>query len=232
MNFFCADYSTFSKNRTRNSVIGRSYNTISIPYPQQHKTLNSQSYEMGGSLNVRSIEKKSISGLVQAQLDATAETANSFLNGGSVIRFDHFESRLKAGDRITHNFSIDLISKNSNQAFNANEIAKRFQTNLFPIASNGSILTMFHPPLWYFEALVVGDSSRDTRANWDGQPLVCVLRTVDINRSPVLNLPIIGSDFKPVALNIKLSFIELEPAMQKGDGSLRIISRSERLAGR
>ena len=232
MTFYCSFYSTFSANRTRSHIISNNYNKISIPYTQQQKTLNSQSYEMGGSLNVRAVEKKSISGMVEAQISATAELATSFFSGGGVVRFDHFESRLKPGDRRTHNFDINMISKTAGQAEAANNIALTFQTNVFPIASNGSILTMIHPPLWCFKALVIGTNDSNIQSYWDGQPLACVLRTVDINRSPILNLPIIGSDFKPVALNIKLSFIELEPAMQKGDESLRIISRSERLAGR
>ena len=220
MTFYCSFYSTFSANRTRSHIISTAYNKLSIPYPKQHKTLNSQSYEMGGSLNVRAVEKGSISGMVEAQISATAELASSF------------ESRLKPGDRRTHNFDINMISKTAGQAEAANNIALTFQTNVFPIASDGSILTMIHPPLWCFKALVIGTNDSNIQSYWDGQPLACVLRTVDINRSPILNLPIIGSDFKPVALNIKLSFIELEPAMQKGDESLRIISRSERLAGR
>ena len=232
MTFYSAYYSTFSANRTRDHIINQSYNAICIPYPQQHKTLNSQSYEMGGSLNVRAIEK-GMGGMVESQIAATAELATSFFSGGGVVRFDHFESRLKPGDRRTHNFDINLISKSDLQAEAANNIAMRFQTNVFPIASNGSILTMIHPPLWVFKATVIGvESNFGIQSYWDGQPLACVLRTVDINRSPILNIPIIGSDFKPVALNIKLSFIELEPAMQLGDGSLRILSRSERLAGR
>ena len=233
MTFYSAYYSTFSSNRTRNYIVNNAYNTISIPYPQQHKTLNSQSYEMGGSLNVRAIEKGGIGGMVEAEIAATAELASSFFNGGGVVRFDHFESRLKPGDRRTHNFDINLISKTAAQAEAANFIAMRFQTNVFPVASSGSILTMIHPPLWVFKATVVGTGNDfNIQSFWDGQPLACVLRTVDINRSPILNLPIMGTDFKPVALNIKLSFIELEPAMQRGDTTLNSISRSERLAGR
>ena len=145
------------------------------------------------------------------------------------MRFDHFESILSPGARRTHTFNINLISKNEDESDAANAIALAFQTNVFPIATN-NYLTMRHPPLWWFRSMITGIADWDIQTAWDGQPLPSVLRTVDINRSPILNTPFIGSNFKPVALNIKLSFIELEPALQRGDGSFNIISRSERLA--
>ena len=229
MQFFAADYSTFAGNRTRSSILGRNYLSISIPYPQQHNTLNSQNYQAGGSLNVRAIEKQNIGALIGDQIAATAELASSFFSGGGVLRFDHFESILSPGARRTHTFNINLISKNEDESDAANAIALAFQTNVFPIATN-NYLTMRHPPLWWFRSMITGIADWDIQTAWDGQPLPCVLRTVDINRSPILNTPFIGENFKPVALNIKLSFIELEPALQKGDGSFNIVSRSERLA--
>ena len=229
MEFFIADYSTFAKKRTRSSIISRSYLGIQIPYPQQHNTLNSQIYQAGGSLNVRAIEKQNIGALIGDQASATADLASSFFNGGSVLRFDHFESILSPGARRTHTFNINLISKNTEEAKVATDIGLAFQTNVFPIATD-NYLTMKHPPLWWFRSMITGVANWEIQSAWDGQPLPCVLRTVDINRSPILNTPFVGSDFRPIALNIKLSFIELEPALQKGDGSYNIISRSERLS--
>ena len=233
MDFFAADYSTFAGNRTRSSILGRNYLAISIPYPQQHNTLNSQNYQAGGSLNVRAIEKGNIGALIGAQAAATAELASSFFSGGGVLRFDHFESILSPGARRTHTFNINLISKNKEEADVATLISLAFQSNVFPIATN-NFLTMRHPPLWWFRCNVMtGSPNRLLQNTWDGQPLQSVLRTVDINRAPILNTPFAGSDFQPIAINIKLSFIELEPALQDGNGEngqWQIISRSERLA--
>jgi hypothetical protein len=231
MYFYCADYSTFSQNRTRNHILGNANFELRIPYPQQHNTLNSQTYQTGGSLNVRAIETGNIGELIGAQISATADMAKSFFSGGGLLRFDHFESILSPGARRTHNFNINFVAKNTQEATVMNTIALAFQTNVFPIATN-NFLTMKHPPLWYFKAVVV-DQAIDfsIQSAWDGQPLPSVLTKVDINRSPILNTPFIGSDFRPVALNIKMSFIELEPALQSGGGLFNIISRSERLAG-
>jgi hypothetical protein len=179
------------------------------------------------------LEKGNIGALIGEQAAATAELASSFFSGGSVLRFDHFESILSPGARRTHTFNINLISKNKEEADVATLISLAFQSNVFPIATN-NFLTMRHPPLWWFRCNVMtGSPNRLLQNTWDGQPLPSVLRTVDINRAPILNTPFAGSDFQPIAINIKLSFIELEPALQDGNGEngqWQIISRSERLA--
>jgi len=236
MQFYCANYSTFAANRTRDYIRRSAYLKMSIPYPQQHNTLNSQNYQAGGSLNVRAIEKGILGNLIGEQIAATAELASSFFSGGGVLRFDHFESILSPGARRTHTFNINLVAKTEEEAYCANAIALAFQANVFPVVTN-NYLTMRHPPLWLFETLITApqtDSSINpwiVKTMWDGQPLACVLRTVDINRSPILNTPFMGSNSIPLALNIKLSFIELEPALSVGiDDNTNITSRSERLA--
>jgi len=240
MKFHCAPYSTFSENRTRSNIITKSYATIKIPYPQEKTTLNSQDYVKAPTLNVRTVERGfgGFGEMVSANFNAISESASSFLSGGGVLRFDHFETVLSPGARRTHNFNIMMVGKNKAQTAAANDIAAVFQTNVFPIASNGSILNMLHPPLWYFHAICAVApvpsgtiSGLDSNVYWDTDPLVSVLKSVDINKSSILNTPFASPDYFPIAVNIKLSFIELEPALQKGDGTLNIISRSERLNG-
>jgi hypothetical protein len=121
---------------------------------------------------------------------------------------------------------MDLVAKTAEQAVIINNIASTFQTNVFPIANTSSILTMRHPPLWAIEAFT---SDGTTGKFWDGQPLVSVLQSVDINRSPINNIPYTTGNYRPLAVNIKLNFIELEPAMQVGNGTDNIFSRSDRV---
>lgn len=231
MSFYVSEYSTFNKNRTRAWVKSNAYGKIIVPYPKEQATLNSQNYTAGGSLNVQSLESGLLSTLKE-QVAATKELFNSFLSGGSIIRFDHFETILEPGARRTHVFNLNFISKTKAQAQAANAIALTFQSNMYPIGGTESLLTMRHPPLWYFEAVVPKGNSEGVpyapSLYWDGHPLVSVLKSVDINRSPIINTPFMTPDFRPVALNVKLVFIELEPAMQPGDGSANIISRAER----
>lgn len=231
MDFYASRYSTFSSNRTRTYVQTNAITHISIPYPQQHTTLNSQRYSGAGSLNVRAIETMNPLALVGEMGTATGSKIHSYFNGGNVLSFDHFESVLQPGDRRTHYFNMNLIAKNAAQAVAANNIALSFQTNVFPIITD-NLFTMQHPPLWAFGARLVGGGWSDyhkTQSYWDGQPLVCVLNAVDINRSVILNTPFAGTDKSPIGINIKLSFTELEPALSDGTGK-NIISRSERFA--
>ena len=131
MKFYCANYSTFANNRTRDHIRTQAYLTMSIPYPQQHNTLNSQNYQAGGSLNIRAIEKQNISALIGDQASATADLASSFFNGGGVLRFDHFESILTPGARRTHTFNINLIAKTTDESYCANSIALSFRLTCF-----------------------------------------------------------------------------------------------------
>jgi len=231
MTFYCAAYSTFSKNRTRSHIIDNAYNRISVPYPKNHTTTNDQVYVSEGSKNNRLIETGDADNLKDEMFKKMKETVTSNLTGGGIVTFDHMETVLSPGARRTHSFEITMISKSEAQAEAANNIALTFQTNTFPTISNNSILTMIHPALWCFKANIMGMQGTTIKGDyWDGTPLASVLKSCDINRSPILNTPFIGSDFNPVAINLRLKFIELEPALQAGDGSLNIISRSERLA--
>lgn len=231
MDFYANRYSTFSKNRTRSHVQSAPYITkISIPYPQQHTTLNSQRYSGAGSLNVRAIETGNPLWTATGMVNATGSKISSYFSGGNVLSFDHFESVLQPGDRRTHYFNMNLVAKTAAQAAAANDIALSFQTNVFPIITD-NLFTMQHPPLWAFGARLIGAQGDAVNAQsyWDGQPLVCVLNAVDINRSVILNTPFAGTDKSPIGINIKLSFTELEPALSDGSGG-NIISRSERFA--
>jgi hypothetical protein len=230
MTFYVSAWSTFNKNRTRNYIKTNPAGAISIPYPRQMNTSNSQTYTAGGSLNVQSVETGNLLGTLGQQIAATKELASSFFSGGSVIRFDHFETILEPGARRTHSFEINMVAKNEAQSRIANTIALLFQNNCFPIANSASLLTMYHPYLWYFEASSTKPGF--TPDYWDGQPLPSVLKQVDINRSPILNTPFATPNYRPIALNIKLLFVELEPAMQSGigtsSGALSLVNRAER----
>lgn len=235
LNFKVGNYSTFNRNRTRNFINGNNYGHIALPYPRQMATSNTQNYVAGASTNIQAIETGGNLGFVLGQqIIATKELFNSFLSGGNVVRFDHFETILEPGARRVHAYEFNLVAKNKGQAAAANAIALTFQTNVFPIANTDSILTMRHPPLWHIYATRLGGGfgSTEERSYWDGDPQICVLKSADINKSPILNTPFTTSDYKPLAVNIKLQFQELEPAMQRGDGTARLFSRAERISER
>jgi hypothetical protein len=221
MNFYAAPFSTFSKERTRNEVLRNPVVTIAVPFPNRMSTANTQQYMTGQYPDLEGLFDKEEYDLKESEMQ------NSFTQGLGIISYDHAETLLTPGARRTHLFDMNLVAKTAAQAYTINDIALAFQTYMYPTAFTESLLNMGHPPLWHFFAS--GDNIKDIkRAYWDGNPLVSVLQSVDINRSPISSLPFMTPDFTPLAINIKLRFIELEPAMQLGNGALGLFSRSER----
>lgn len=231
MTFWAADYSTFSGNRMPASVIGNAHTSITVPYPGIFNTQNQQEYSNMPTPQIKAMEI-GVFGSLQQSLLGTIEKTESFLRGGNIMTFDHMETVLIPGGRRTHRFELNLISKTPDAAKQATNIALVFQALMHPGANTESIYTQTHPAVWVFTA---GTSTlsgfADDFGALDGFGLTSVLASVDINRAPIQNIPYtVNVDGKeaPVAINIKLSFMELEPALRE-DGSDRvIISRSQR----
>lgn len=157
---------------------------------------------------------------------AGGEMFESFMTGGNVFRMDHTEMVLKPGCRRTHVFEFNLVAKTGKSAELASRIANAFQANAHPGAFTRSIYTMTHPDIWTF-----GISPNPGESAWqiDGQGLTSVLVGVDINRAPIQNIPyniFYGGYSYPLATNIKLKFVELEPALNFDGESL--IMRSQK----
>lgn len=214
MTFCAAPYRTFAADRTRNHVRANAVVEITVPFPGVFATNNNQRYLSGSYPDIEGLFGR------EEEEIRRKEYEFSFTNGLSIVSFDHLETVLTPGARRTHMFSMNFVAKTPEQATAMNDIGLAFQTYMHPTAFTESLLNMGHPPLWSFYS--------NGGTYWDGEPLVSVLQSVDINRSPISNIPYTTIDGKPLALNIKLSFLELEPAMQTGTGSLGLLSRSER----
>jgi hypothetical protein len=238
IHFYAADYSTFSANRIPNSIIERAHTIISLPYPGVFNTLNQQDYSALPTPQIKSVEYAALGGLggllasLSESLTATVEKTESFFRGGNVMTFDHMETVLQPGGRRTHQFEFNLIAKNEMSAVEATNIALAFQTLLHPGANTQSIYSMTHPSLWLFTAgpQVTNLSYNPNKGALDGLGLPSVLVSVDINRAPVQNIPYTlktsAIPSVPLAHNIKLNFVELEPALKLNEKTL--ISRSQR----
>jgi len=220
MTFKAARYSSFVAERTRGHVLSNAAVSISVPYPFRFSTRNSQRYMTGKYGDSEGLFDKTEYDLKES------ETDNAFAEGLGIFSYDHVETVLTPGARRTHVFDMNLVAKTAAHAEAISKIGLAFQTYMYPGTFTESILNMTHPPLWYFYAS--GTNISPVKWYWDGNPLVSVLESVDINHSPISNTPFMTTDYKPLAINIKLQFIELEPAMQLGDGTLGLLSRSER----
>ena len=234
MTFYAADYSTFSTNRIPNAIKAESHTSITLPYPGVFNTQNQQEYSNMPSPQVKSLEL-GIMGSLSQSLISTVEKTESFLRGGNVMTFDHMETVLNPGGRRTHRFEFTLIGKTTQSVVEATNIALVFQALMHPGANTASIYSQTHPAVWIGCAGSINQRKYqygDDNAALDGFIPACVLVSCDINRSPIQNIPYTvttnGYGEFPLAINIKLSFMELEPALRRAGTDRSIISRSQR----
>lgn len=244
--FWSANYSTWASKRLPDQIKSYPNNIIALPYPTSFNTLNNIPYKNSPSIQMRGIERlltgrTSVSkddkenqinnpdqtfGMERDAQLSTQELRESFITGGNVFRFDHTETVLTPGCRRVHTFEFNLIAKTVQSARAASRIAAAFQANAHPGAFTKSIYTMTHPDIWVFG---IGNTIGTSNIAMDGQGLTSVLTRVDINRSVIQNYPYTITDTTssvpgslgygaqyPLATNIKLSFIELEPALNWG----------------
>jgi hypothetical protein len=101
----------------------------------------------------------------------------------------------------------------------AGAIVRAFEALSLPtaLAFGSSILSKsFHPPLWIF-GIGPGDEYKFD-PEWSGQPQVCVLKGVAHKKTAFETNSLAavgnGTDLKPVAYSLTLSFQELEPAFR------------------
>ena len=227
MVFYAANYSTFSSNRVPDVIVGTARYAIALPYPGVYNTQNQQEYSNMPTPQIKAFDI-GMFGSLQQSLLGTIEKTESFLRGGNVMTFDHMETVLQPGGRRTHRFEFNLIAKTPESAANASNIALGFQTLMHPGANTQSIYTQTHPPLWQICGSNTSAGAVFTTDNGllDGFALPSVLASVDVNRAPIQNVPYIKG-FNPLAINLKLNFVELEPAFAGPDG-LSLKSRSQR----
>lgn len=205
--FSCAKWNTFSNRRTNESIRGNNrLFSITVPYPKVFTVNNNQNYVVGGAL---ANELQNLD-LVTEQLQTMNVRLRSALNGGMGISPDHMETYLDPGSRREYTISFDLVAKTTAQAVTISNIANTFQKNAFSRWDGRNPLVWYHPPLW---SIAVTNQDQSINPAWDVNSLPCVLKNVDINRAPILNVPFSIQTNYPLSMNITLLFYEIEPAV-------------------
>ena len=208
ISFSCAKWNTFSNRRTNESISGNDrLFTVTVPYPKVLTVNNNQNYVIGGAL---ANELQNLD-LVAEQLQTMNVRIRSALNGGMGISPDHMETYLDPGSRREYTISFDLVAKTEAQASLISTIANIFQKNAFSRWDGRNPLVWYHPPLWSIK--VLNEQANGIAPGWDPNALPCVLKNVDINRAPILNIPFSTSTNYPLSMNITLLFYEIEPAV-------------------
>jgi hypothetical protein len=218
LKFRWADYARYNSKRTK-TAINSSGNYILVPYPKLFNVSNDMKYMDSGTVG------GSLADFAKIQIDnltkSTDMTANYFMQGGSAFTFDNMETVLAPGGRRKYDISIDLVSKTLAQAQMAVNIANSFQLNAHSTWDGTNVLVWKHPPLWYIQAC---NNTGGELPGWSPSTLPAVLYHVDINRNPILDTPFNLNGNYPLAININLRFMELEPAVNYGN---QLVNRAE-----
>jgi len=110
-------------------------------------------------------------------------------------------------------------------------IAKAFQTMAFPGRSGWETRSkVIHPPVWWITVIDTRKSGTQ-RFRWDLGPLPSVIKDVKVQTAGAAGgIYIHGkhNDSYPAATKISVSFSELEPAINGGQG---LVSRSQLIGG-
>jgi hypothetical protein len=205
LTFYFAPYSRFNSGRTKDAIVKENY--ISVPYPKLFNISNDMKYENAGTIGTQNALE-----LMKMKADEMSKSLNFaasyFFNGGNAFTFDNMETVLSPGGRRKYVVSMDLIAKSNKQAEIIKDIVDAFQTNMHSSWDGGNKLIWKHPPLWVIKTT---SGTRD-KEGWDPSTLPSVLVHMDVNRNPVLDIPFDLNGY-PLAVNINLTFLELEPAV-------------------
>lgn len=208
LTFYFAQYSRFNSGRKTSAIVNKNY--ISVPYPKLFNVSNDVKYETAGTIGAPTVME-----LMKMKADEFKKpidfATSYFFNGGNAFTFDNMETVLAPGGRRSYQVSMDLIAKSHSQAEIIKEIVNAFQTNMHSSWDGGNKLIWKHPPLWVLKT--TSSNSANPIDGWDPTSLPSVLTHVDINRNPVLDTPFNLTNDHPLAVNINLKFIELEPAV-------------------
>jgi hypothetical protein len=231
--FHHAPYSVLAKERTRDAIVSRSDGYIQLPLPQElliktEHEYNATAGTVGGNQLSKANELNTVGGrpalykkffvdraLYSLEKAATTSTYRRFGNTN--------ELTLVNEARRVFIFEYVLVPRSLLESRTITDMCNYFRTNSYPAATSTPERT-FPPDLW--RVAVAGEGSTEfLSASWLSDPLVCVLRSVHINKSPIpQDVPRFFEDGGPMVTALTLVFQEHETGTNKGG---RILSKSE-----
>jgi len=231
--FHHAPYSVLAEERTRDAIVSRSEGYIQLPLPQELLIKTDHEYNamvgtVGGEQLSKANELNTVGGrpalykkfLVDRALYSLeqASTTSTYRRFGNTN-----EMTLVNEARRVITLEYILIPRSSFESRTITDMCNYFRTFSYPAATSTPERT-FPPDLW--RIAVAGEGETEfLSASWLSDPLVCVLRSVHINKSPIpQDVPRFFEDGGPMATAITLVFQEHETGTQKGG---KVFSKSE-----
>jgi hypothetical protein len=199
LNFWSAEYSLRNYERTREGVINRAFARLSLPMPREPGYLIGHEYGesnnnpvgpilsragvanagggLGGALNV----------LKRSLQPATFYWERAFATS-TYRRFSNIaEYTMVSEGRKKYFFQYAFTPKNEAETIQIENIVGTFRKSSYPTVASGLPERSYPQNLWAIKvtqgnARAFGGESNLT-ANWLGEPLVCVLETVKVQKN-------------------------------------------------
>ena len=206
MQFYAADYSLKNYERTRSGVINRAFARISLPLPKEpgylaaHEFGESNNNPVGPMISRAGIANAGSGGalniLKRAMQPATFYWERMFATS-TYRRFSNIaEMSMVSEARKKYFFQYALIPKNKEESLQIEEITGTFRKSSYPAVATGLPERSYPQSLWALQITSGnqtpigsggGRNIRQSEANltaaWLGEPLVCVLETVKVQKN-------------------------------------------------
>lgn len=199
LNFYSAPYSLKNNERTRSGVINRAFSKIKLPMPKEpgylvaHEFGESNNNPVGPMLSRAGIANAG--GGMQGTLNVLKRTLQPatfywerMFATSTYRRFSNIaELSMVSEGRKKYFFQYALIPKNERDTIQIEEIIGTFRKSSYPAVATGLPERSYPQNLWALQvskgnAVALGGESNLT-ANWLGEPLVCVLETVKVQKN-------------------------------------------------
>ena len=216
LTFYWNQYKRFNSGRT-SAAVKAGGNYISVPYPKLFNVSNDMKYTDSGTIGGSPLD------IMKMKADEAFKSSQfmyNYFQGGNAFTFDNMETVLAPGAKRKYVVSMDLVAKTTGQASQINKIITQFQLNTHSSWNGANKLIWTHPPLWFIDAT---NSGAGSIPGWSPTTLPSVLTHMDVNRNPILDTPFNLNGY-PLAVNINLTFLELEPAVNYNG---KLINRAE-----
>lgn len=241
LGFSAANYSVLADRRTRSHILNQgNYLNIGLPLSTQLLIQTQHGY---------SEQANPVGPLLSAAgaLNSGGEAAmlkrvfvdpmiTYFSNISSTVSQQIYsnitEMSLKSEARREFTFSWLLVPKNNADAIAIVNICNAFREASYPVYAD--LPERVYPaPIWAIYIMADGGYDEELTRQWLGDPLVCVLASVAINKLPLDSARAtyfkVGASAQPVATALSVVYKEFETGAVGTNG--RVVSKSEFLSG-
>lgn len=203
LNFYCAPYSLLNNERTRPGVIQRHFAHIALPMPKEpgyqiaHEFGESNDNPVAPVLTSAGIAnagggiKGTLSVLKRKLQPATYYWERMFATS-TFRRFSNIaEYTMVSEGRKRYFFQYVLVPKNERETIEIENLVGTFRKSSYPSVATGLPERTYPQNLWCLQVSAgnqtpfTSNSSDpfDLTANWLGEPLVCVLETIKVEKN-------------------------------------------------